>query len=191
MLRSTVILGTLGLLMMAGTTSTAAASPVIRFHDRIDQTFVGDPNTTDDDLCGVPVTTRIQIQQNGIVKLDSAGHQLLQLAGTATATWTNDSNGLSVTNASAGLFRNIEIIDNPDGSTTIYQANMGTTERLITPDGAVAVKDSGRIVFKLTSDFTDPDNPQFSTEVVSVSGPHPEADSGHTLFCEVIAAALT
>ena len=56
------------------------------------------------------------------------------------------------------------------------------------------IKDVGRIVFANTFDFHDSnphDNELISSEVVSISGPHPEAESGFTLFCDVMPDALT
>ena len=63
-------------------------------------------------------------------------------------------------------------------------------------DGTVAIKDVGRIVLATVIDYngtpTDTEDDVFiSQSIESVSGPHPEAESGFTLFCEVVVPALT
>jgi hypothetical protein len=184
-------------LLLAGAPSVAAVgSPVERFHDHFEETFLDDPTTTDDDFCGeIPVTTHFDFTQNGIVRLDTAGHQLFKVSGHIIITWTNPANGLSITDLVSGAFRDIRITDNPDGTTTFYGTNVGVPERLQTPDKTVLVKDVGRIVFATTIDFNDPDNPDddvfISGEIVSIAGPHPEAESDFALFCEVGLDALT
>jgi hypothetical protein len=183
------------LLIASAPAVAAVGKPVDQFNDHFDDVILDDPTTTDDDLCGIPVTTHAEGVQNGIVRLDKAGHELFKVAGHVDVTWTNPATGLSISNHVSGMFRDIKVVDNADGTTTIYSMNVGVPERLETPDGTVLVKDVGRIVFADTFDFGDPDNPDddvfISNEVVSINGPHPEADADFELFCEVAVDALT
>jgi hypothetical protein len=60
----------------------------------------------------------------------------------------------------------------------------------------VALKDVGRIVFSTVLDYngtpTDADDDVFvSQEILSISGPHPDAESDFTLFCETVVEGLT
>ena len=186
----------IALVVLCASSVAAVGRPLDRFNDRFDDTYFDDPTTTDDDLCGVvPVTTRVQGIQNGMVRLDKQGHELFRVSGRVTVTHTNEANGLFVTNRSSGQYRDIRIVDNPDGTTTIFNTNIGLPERIQTPDGTVLVKDVGRIVFATTFHFHDPADPTddefISNEIVSISGPHPEAESGFTLFCDVVIEALT
>ena len=185
----------LTLLIVSAPAVAAVGRPVERFSDHFDETVLDDPTTTDDDLCGIPVTTHLEGVQNGIVRLDKAGNPLFKVSGFVNQTWTNPTTGLSVSNRTSGMFRDIEVVENADGTTTIFSENVGVPERLQTPDRSVLVKDVGRIVFADTFDFGDPDNPDddvfISSEIVSVAGPHPEADADFELFCEVVVEALT
>jgi hypothetical protein len=185
----------IALLIASAPTVAAAGRPVDQFNDHFEETFPDDPTTTDDDLCGIPVTTHAEGVQNGIVRLDKAGNPLFKVSGFVNLTWTNPATGLSVSNLTSGMFRDIRVVENADGTTTIYFENVGIPERIQTPDGSVLVMDVGRIVFADTIDFGDPDNPDddvfISTEIVSVAGPHPEADADFELFCEVVVDALT
>ena len=55
-------------------------------------------------------------------------------------------------------------------------------------NGRVLLRDAGVITFRDTFDL---ETGEFLGTEVTVSGPHPEADSDFTLFCETIVAALT
>ena len=58
------------------------------------------------------------------------------------------------------------------------------------------IKDVGRIVFATVLDYNGTpadaeDDIVISQEIVSISGPHPEAESDFTLFCPTVIAGLT
>jgi hypothetical protein len=185
----------IGCLLASAVPAFAFGRPIERFHDHSTATFPDDPTTTFDDLCGIPVTTHVVARENGIVRLDRRGDPVFKLSGRARITWVNPATGLWVTNFIAGQFREIRIVENPDGTTTIFSTNTGIPELLRSSDGTVLVKDVGRIVFASTFDFGDPgdfeDDVFLGFEIVSVSGPHPEAESDFALFCQVIVPALT
>jgi len=193
-MRRLVILTALALLTLTLPGPALADKPEI-FRDRIDLTFPDDPTTTDDDLCGIPVTTHIEGTDSFQLRVNKDG--LFEAKGTfnATITWTNPATGLSVLNVVHQSFRDISVTDDGDGTITILAAITGIPEWLQTPDGTTLLKDRGRVVFRFVIDDNGtPENHEddlFSQEVVSVSGPHPDLESDFTLFCEVVTDALT
>jgi len=64
--------------------------------------------------------------------------------------------------------------------------SQGITEKLQVPNGPVLSLDAGVIVELVT---TQDDN-VINDEIVSTNGPHPEAASGGSLFCEIVPQAL-
>jgi len=72
----------------------------------------------------------------------------------------------------------------------------GTPEQIILPDGTVAIKDVGRVMFSTVLDYNGPpadadDDVSISSSPESISGPHPEYDSGFTLFCPAVVDGST
>src|SRR4051794_14793436 len=123
MKRISVLLG-IGFVVAAAAPVAAVGKPSDSFRDRINETFLDDPTTTDDDFCGVlPVTTHVESVQNGFVRLDKDGHPLFRASGRATVTWTNPATGLSVSNLISGQFRDIKVVENADGTTTFFSTN--------------------------------------------------------------------
>jgi hypothetical protein len=79
---------------------------------------------------------------------------------------------------------------------TLRTAVTGVPEEVTLSDGTVAIKDVGRIVSVSVIDYngapTDVEDDVFLFQTIeSTSGPHPKAESGFTLFCEVVVPALT
>jgi hypothetical protein len=58
----------IALLIASAPTVAAAGRPVDQFNDHFEETFPDDPTTTDDDLCGIPVTTHADGVQNGRIR---------------------------------------------------------------------------------------------------------------------------
>jgi hypothetical protein len=80
-------------------------------------------------------------------------------------------------------------IDNGDGTVTFVTTFKGLPEMIKLPNGRVLSRDVGFIGFNDTFDATTGD---FLGETISPeNGPHPDADSGFTLFCDVIVPALS
>jgi hypothetical protein len=72
----------------------------------------------------------------------------------------------------------------------------GIPEEVRLSDGAVAIRDVGRVVFAPVLDYndtpTDVEDDEFISETIeSISGPHPDLESDFELFCEVVVPALT
>lgn len=170
----------LAALLTVGMIHTAlAAKPV---HDRftIDETFT-------EELCGIEVTTHLMV--DGHVTIFSDG-RVMDLSRVLIR-WTN-ADGAWLENFVRGQVRITEVLDGD--ILTITSRNTGVHERLRSSEGITAAFDRGQITFVNVIDLNDLENPDddvfVSSEVVSQHGPHPEADSGFTLFCEVATDVL-
>jgi hypothetical protein len=174
------------------TAQPAAAGLVDRSHQHVVLTV---PN---DEVCGVPVTTTIDLIANDQERLASSGvFPLLKTTGRGTFTFTNPATGKSVSQFRAGVTnKDLTVVDNGDGTLTYRTAVTGVPERIRLSDGTIVTMDVGRVVFVSVIDYngtpTDlSDDVQISASVESVSGPHPELESDFSLFCEVVVPALT
>ena len=167
----------------------AAAKLVERSHDHIVETF-------EDEICGIPVITTIDIIDNIQVRLAKSGFPLFKSTGRGTITFTNPANGKSVEETFSGATKDLTVVDNGDGTITLRTAVTGVPEEVTLSDGTVAIKDVGRVVFVTVIDYngtpTDTEDDEFLSQTIeSISGPHPELESDFTLFCEVVVPALT
>jgi len=169
----------------------AAAQLVDRTHQHIVLTI---PN---DEVCGVPVTTTIDIINNSQERLAHSGFPLFKDTGRGTFTWTNPVTGKSVSNFFAGVSdKDLTVVNNGDGTITLRTAVTGVPEKLILSNGKTVTMDVGRVVFVSVINYngtpTDTsDDVLISQSVESISGPHPELQSNFTLFCQVVVPALT
>ncbi len=175
------------LLVMA---QPAAAQLVERSHDHIVETF------PDDQVCDVPVTTTIDFISNDQERLAKSGFPLFKTTGRGTITWTNPANGKSVRGFFAGTTKDLTVVDNGDGTITLRTAVTGIAERIRLAHGRAAIMDVGRVVFVDVLDYngtpTDTeDDVLVSESIESISGPHPELQSGFELFCQVVVPGLT
>ena len=186
-------LGSLSVLLACGLLlamiQPAAAQPIERSHEHIVETF-------SDVVCDIPVTITVDIIENIHVRLAKSGFPLFQSTGPGTTTITNPETGKSVTVRFTGAVKDLTVVDNGDGTITVRTAVTGVPSEVRLSDGTVAFKDVGRVVFASVIDYngtpTDVEDDVFISQTIeSVSGPHPELESGFTLFCEVVAPALT
>ena len=166
----------------------AFAAKPLTFHENFEETF-------EEELCGIPVIGHIQGVNNFTVFFDQEGNEVRVLGtGQAVVTWTNPENGKTVSLSTAGSFQGTFEV-NPDGTVTFTDTFAGLPENIFVSRRDKLVMDVGRITFTTTVDFGDPEDPEddvlVSSEITFLAGPHPEAESDFTLFCEVITAALT
>ena len=178
--------------MLLAMVQPAAAQLVNRTHQRIVATI---PNQ---DVCGVtPVTVTVDVINNSQERLAHSGFPLFKDTGSGTVTWTNPANGKSVSQFFAGVSdKDLTVVDNGDGTITLRTAVTGVPEKLILSNGQTVTMDVGRVVFVSVINYngtpTDTsDDVLISQSIESISGPHPELQSGFTLFCQVVVAALT
>ena len=186
-------LGTLSVLLACGLllamVQPAAAKLIERSHEHIVETF-------DDVVCDIPVTVTVDIIDNIKVRLAKNGFPLFKSTGRGRVTITNPATGKSVVQTFSGATKDLSVVDNGDGTITVRTAVTGVPEEVTLSDGTVAIKDVGRIVFATVIDYngtpTDVEDDVFLSQTIeSISGPHPDAESGFTLFCEVVVPALT
>jgi len=78
------------------------------------------------------------------------------------------------------------ISGDPEGIHTHELTTKGLPELFRTDHGGVLIRDAGYIVFH----EVDNGDEFISSEIVVDRGPHPEAESDFTLFCDVIPGAL-
>jgi hypothetical protein len=147
-------------------------------------------NTAEDaDVCGMV----IDIVDEGVFTdkafFDQEGNFVSFQATLSAMTTFTAENGKSVIAQVANQFVEAEpIIDEAAGTITFVYSYKGLPEMLRTPNGAVLLRDAGLITF---ADTFDLETGEFvSSDSLVNKGPHPEADSDFTLFCEVITEAL-
>jgi hypothetical protein len=158
--------------------STGAAPLVDRFHGTFSDTFP-------DNICGIDGTSVVNGMDNIQVFADGTFKDQFRL----NQVFTSAATGKSVLLFVANQFVGIGPIDNGDGTVTFVSTHKGLPEMLKLPDGRVLSRDAGFVSFNDTFDATTGD---FLGETLSPeNGPHPDLDSGFTLFCDVIVPALT
>jgi len=154
------------------------AKPVAQFHDHFTDSFSSE-------ICGIPVDVDLVVTDNFFLYADGSAKD----TSSVQQTFTNPVNGKSVVLSAAGLISfPTAIIDEEAGTITFLTSYKGLPEKIQTAGGPVLLRDAGIITFADTFNLVTGDF--ISTEVI-VNGPHPEADTDFTLFCEVISGALT
>ncbi len=80
------------------------------------------------------------------------------------------------------------VTENPDGTLTFVTTFKGLPEQISSHGkGGVELRDAGLITFITT---IDPATGDVISDEVVIKGPHPEAESDFTLFCDAFLAAL-
>jgi hypothetical protein len=149
-----------------------AAQPT--FHDQFNDTI------EDVDICGVVGTLHVVGSQ--VITL---GDTTFTAKGQVTQTFITADGRTAVLHA-AGTFTGT-FTDNGDGTITFVNTYKGLPEKISSrgPGGTV-LRDAGIISFITTIDLN---TGEVTTEIVQ-HGPHPEADSDFTLFCDAFLTAL-
>lgn len=184
------LLGSAAAACLIGITSApaAAAKPIENVTERATETF-------QEEVCGIDVETTVSFVDHFIARIGPNGFPLFQGSGRSTVTWYNPETDLSVTVKSSGSFKDLTVTDNGDGTITVVTQVVGVPVEVSLEDGTVGLKDVGRIVFSTVLDYNgtpEADDDIFiSDEILSISGPHPDAESDFTLFCETVVEGLT
>jgi hypothetical protein len=167
------------LVMVALPASAVAERPVEQFHDHFTESF-------SDEVCGIAVDVDVVVTDNFFVYADGS----VRDTSSVQATFTNPENGQSVVVSNSGqIIDATPVVDEEAGTITFTTSFVGLPEKIQTANGAVLLRDAGFITIRNTFDL---ETDEFiSGEVILNNGPHPEADSDFTLFCEVITEALT
>jgi hypothetical protein len=153
-----------------------AAKPIAQFHDHFTDSF-------SDEICGVAVDVELVVTDNVFVFPDGT----FKDTSSFQATFTNPVNGASVIVSSAGQIIDTAVVDEEAGTITFATSFKGLPEKIQTAQGPVLLRDAGVITFVATFDL---ETGEFISEEVIIKGPHPEAESDFTLFCDVITDAL-
>jgi hypothetical protein len=142
----------------------------------------------DADLCGITVDVVAEGVFTDKAFFDNEGN-IVRFMSTASANVTfTAENGKSVIVQNAGQFTDVEpLIDEEAGTITFVTTFKGLPEKIQTAQGPVLLRDAGVISFLDTFDLETGD---FISSDIIIKGPHPEAESDFTLFCEVITGAL-
>ena len=154
-----------------------AAKPVAAFHDHFTDAFSGE-------ICGIPVEIKVVVSDNFFLYADGS----FKDTSSAMQTFTNPDNGNAVVLSSAGSVTGTAVIDEQANTITFVTSFKGLPEKIQSAHGPILLRDAGVITFADTFDLATGD---FIGSGVTMSGPHPEADSDFVLFCEVVTAALT
>jgi hypothetical protein len=160
-------------------TPALAAKPIAQFHDHFTDSF-------SDEICGIPVDVDLVVTDNFFLYADDTSKD----TNSVKATFTNQVNGKAVVVSNAGQVTGPPpVVDEEAGTITFLTSFKGLPEKIQTAQGAVLLRDAGIITF---ADTFELETGEFiSSETIVSKGPHPEADSDFTLFCEVISGALT
>ena len=143
----------------------------------------------DADVCGITVDIVAEGVFTDKAFFDNDGNLVRFQSTTSTKITFTAENGKSVINQFAQQFVEAEpIIDEAAGTITFVFSFKGLPELLRTPQGPVLLRDAGLITFADTFDLDTEE--LLSSEILVNRGPHPDADSDFTLFCEVITEAL-
>ena len=159
---------------------TAVATASIKpFHSHFTTTF-------STDVCGISVDVTLSSTDNFFLNPDGSFKDTYSFM----QTFTNPANGKSVTVSGAGqVVGSAATVDQAGNTVSFVFTYKGLPEKIQTPNGPVISRDAGFITFTNTFDLTTGD---FISQSIDISkGPHPEADAGGALFCQVITEALT
>ena len=159
--------------------STTAAPLADRFHGTISDTFP-------DNICGIDRTSVFSAVDN----IQLFADETFKAEVRVNQVFTSGATGKSVLIFSADQFTATgPPIDNGDGTITFTETLKGLMEKLKLPNGTVLSRDAGLVTFNDTFNAT---TGEFLGQTISPeNGPHPDLDSGSTLFCDVIVPALT
>ena len=158
--------------------STAAAPLVNQFHGTFSDTFP-------DNICGIDGTTVVSGMDNIQEFADGTFKDEFRL----NQYFTSAATGKTILLFAANQFVGVGPIDNGDGTVTFTATFKGLPEKIKLPNGRILSRDAGFVTFNDTFDATTGD---FLGETISPeNGPHPDLDSGFTLFCDVVVPALS
>jgi hypothetical protein len=180
MRRFTLLVGiAIAALALGGVPSAVAANPDVNH-------FTFSDSFTDDDFCGTGQTVDISVFVRGTEFLSPNQPVDYRDVTEGNVVFTNPLNGATVTQHFASAFSDIIISGDPEGIHTHELTTKGLPELFRTDHGGVLIRDAGYIVFH----EVDNGDEFISSEIVVDRGPHPEAESDFTLFCDVIPGAL-
>jgi hypothetical protein len=141
---------------------------------------------TDPDYCGTGQAVEVSFSFQGVEFLaPNAGLDNVRIVHGAY-TLTNPETGATVINHAVGRATEAFVSGDPAGVHTVEAIFIGLNEQLRLEHGGLLSRDAGVLVALFTmngDEFVD-------GEIVSITGPQPDAASDYALFCEITTAAL-
>lgn len=159
--------------LLALPAAALAAPPT--FRDKLDITF------DDVEICGISGTSHV----TG-VQIVREGDGYIKVTGQVTETFTA-TDGRTVRFHFANLFEET-FTDNGDGTGTYVTTWKGLPESISGAQGGPVTRDAG--VATLTTHWDEVNDVLIWQEWTIVHGPHPELDSGFSIFCDAFHEAL-
>jgi hypothetical protein len=156
-----------------------AANPNVQHFD-----FSG--SFTDPDFCGTGTEVNISFSGHGTDFLAPKNADFRSVV-VGNTIFENALTGATVRQHFANQFQDTIISGDPEGLHIHEFVFKGLPGMFKLEHGGVLTRDAGVIVFHSTQLGEEE---EISFEIVRVSGPHPEAESDFTLFCEVMPEAL-
>jgi hypothetical protein len=142
----------------------------------------------DVDVCGVNVDIVAKVVFTDLTFFDKEGNLLRFMSpASGRVTFTADD-GRQVVQHFANLFIVEELVDEAAGTLTLFFTFKGLPNMLKSAHGGVVLRDVGIITFKEVLDLDTGE--ELSFETILIKGPHPEAESDFTIFCDAFVEAL-
>ena len=178
--RFTLLLGVVvAALALGAAPSAVAANPEVNH-------FTFSDSFTDDDFCGTGQTVDISSVGRGTEFLAPNQPVDFWVVMEGNNVYTNPLNGATVIQHFATHSSDTIISGDPDGMHTSEFTIKGQPEVFRTEHGGVLLREAGYIVFHVVNNGDE----FVSSEIVVDRGPHPDAESDFTLFCDVMTSAL-
>jgi hypothetical protein len=142
---------------------------------------------TDTNFCGTGETVEIAFDVLvNVFFTPGAQEEFDKITQSGKVTFTNPANGKTVLLTFAGQVQNTIVEGDESGVHTHVFTTKGLPELFRVQGGGVLTRDAGLIVERITFD----ENDEVIAYEASWRGPHPQAESEFTLFCEVMTDAL-
>src|SRR6266498_4165924 len=178
MRRFTLLFGIVVAALVLGGAPAVAANPEVN-HFTISDSF------TDGNFCGTGQAVDVSVFIQGTAFLAPNQPVDYRNVGEGNIAYTNPLNGATVVDHFAGAFSATIISGDPEGVHTTERTFQGLIH-LYRTDGGVLYEGAGYVVVHEVANGDE----VVSTEIVVDRGPHPDAESGFTLFCDTIPSAL-
>ena len=166
------------LVAWVGVPGVAFAAPFVHEHFR-DAFSIVDP-----DFCGTGVAIDIELDIVDNIAFDP-DEPFFQSSSRVLQVFTNPDTEDTVRVLVAQRLTS-RLVENPNGTFTAVDVIRGVPEQIKSTRGPLLLRDAGVITFSVTFDVDG----NVLSEDISWTGPHPEADSGFTAFCDVMTEAL-
>lgn len=169
--------------LLAALPANGLGAPPQIFHARFLDTF------EDTEVCGI----NVDIVSEGVFTdklfFDKAGNPVRFMSTVSGVTRFTADDGTTLVNRFSNQYLEREpVVDEEAGTITFTFSYKGLPEMLKLAHGGVLLRDAGFIMFQDTVDLETGE--LISSEILINKGPHPDAESGFELFCEVFTEAL-